>query len=69
MTIPADAVMRRHHLESALHHVLMAVTYTEGLVSTPGVDVSQLYADRANLRYMADQITDMLGEMTEGEPW
>lgn len=69
MTIPADAVMRQHHLESALHHVQMAVKYAEGLVSAPGADVSRLYASRANLRYMADQITDLIGELTEGEPW
>lgn len=65
MTLPPDAVLRDRHLKSALGHVLQAIGFTEGLAGRDGADVDRLYAQRAELKYIAECLNEIIGNATE----
>lgn len=44
MTVHPDVVLRRHHLESALHHVRQTVRFTEGLAGGGAVTTTSYLA-------------------------
>lgn len=65
-TIPADQALRQRHLKSALGHILQAVGYTEGLAGRDDTDRGQLYTERAELKHIADTLSDILGNIVGG---
>lgn len=62
MTIPADKALQQRHLKSAVGHIYRAIAYTEGLAGGNDADLGQLYTQRAELKHIAEQLDDMIGE-------